>query len=115
MGGRKPVPIFLRDAIYYARVNGNRWSTETGDEQEALRRRPFMIARNKPWAELKQNQGDQIIIRIDTEGRTYAEPIQHYTEPASAIQAFKRNTPTVTDIPGFAITTVHGGNGFVFT
>jgi hypothetical protein len=48
MAGRKTIPLYERDGVWYARVNGNRWSTETSDEQEAHRRHDFMAAKNKP-------------------------------------------------------------------
>jgi len=85
MAGRKSKPLFIRDGVFYARINGNRWSTETNDEQEAMRRRSFMLAKGKPWTELKLNHGDKVIIHIDPEGRTYTELVQHYSEPAKAM------------------------------
>jgi integrase len=100
MAGRNSIPLYERDGVWYARVNGKRWSTETSDEQEARRRRDFMVVKNKPWSELKWNIGDKVVIRIDPTGNTYSELIQHFSEPTEAIHKLKtltqKNRPQTT-------------------
>lgn len=84
-------PIYLReDGIFYARVNGHRWSTETTDINEAAKRLQFMKIKKKPWKEIKNVFNDRVEIVIDEEGNTHAKVIQYYSEPDLAIRALPK-------------------------
>jgi len=91
--GRKIQPIYLRDGVYYARVNGKRWSTDTANMTEAMRRRMFMVTKNKPWSDLKYDYGNRVAIIIDTEGNTRAELVRHFSDPMEALHDMKAVEP----------------------
>jgi integrase len=83
-------PLFLRNGVYYARILGNRWSTETANPIEALKRLQFMKMKGKPWSDIKNEFGAQLVIKIDTEGQTSAKLIEYEVDS-------KAETPTEID------------------
>ena len=40
-----------------------------------------MLSKNRPWSEIKFEQGDLLVLRIDAQGHTTSLLIQTYTNP----------------------------------
>jgi len=88
--GRPSKLIYQRaNSIWYARILPNRWSTETTNMSEALRRAQFMRLKNRPWSEIKTDYGAKLTITIDTEGNTHAKMTQYYTDTQKGFDEFK--------------------------
>lgn len=83
--GRPQQPLYLRDGIYYARVNAKRWSSETGDPSEASKRMHFMKIRNEPWKNIKEDYGSRVEIVIGKGGHTYSRLVQHFSDPVKSL------------------------------
>ncbi|MGB7569133.1 MAG: hypothetical protein WBM07_14835 [Chitinivibrionales bacterium] len=51
--GRSRKIIYKRDDIYYARIQGKRWGTDTSDERIAYHRALLMETELKPWEDIR--------------------------------------------------------------
>ncbi len=79
--GRPSKQLYERDGIYYYRHNGKRWSTETGNQFEAMRRSQFMRARNMPWSELKEEYSTKLVLTFDpADGSIHSNLSQYYPD-----------------------------------
>jgi integrase len=86
--GRPGKEIYQRDGIYYVRVAGHRWSTETGNEGEALRRCQFMKTRKKPWSDIKKDYGAELVITVDIEGNAHASLKKYFSDVDQGFKEF---------------------------
>jgi site-specific recombinase XerD len=89
--GRARKILYKRDGIYYARIQGKRWSTDSADEKIAYHRALLMESDAKPWEEIRDRYRDQVIITIHPQGYAHSEMISHELrgeEPVTAITPY---------------------------
>jgi hypothetical protein len=89
--GRTRKILYKRGGIYYARVQGKRWSTDTSDEKIAYHRALLMDAELKPWEEIRDKYRNQVVITISPEGYHHSELTTHEVrddEPVTVITPY---------------------------
>jgi len=96
--GRSRRILYKRSGIYYARIQGKRWSTDTSDEKIAYHRALVMEAELKPWEEIRDNYRDHVVISINPQGHAHSEMVTHGVqddEPVTLITPFADPTEAI--------------------
>jgi integrase len=89
--GRPRKILYKRDGVFYARVQGKRWGTDTSDEKIAYHRALLMDAELKPWEEIRDKYRNQVVITVNPTGHAHAEMISQEVrgdEPVTVITPF---------------------------
>jgi guanylate kinase len=86
--GRPRKILYKRDGVFYARIQGKRWGTDTSDEKIAYHRALLMDAELKPWEEIRDKYRNQVVITVNPKGYAHAEMISQEVrddEPVTVI------------------------------